>query len=715
MSTHHHVLRGCQPTPLSNYLKALGVLKLVSEQGDPSATGAWSADGFVLNTQLDLAAIEAFFLNAFEPSPITNPWNGDGGYRMGKRSGAADQIEAIEESSSLRFRSYRQTIRAARAALGAHPGQDLKAFKDQLIQRLRSTAPDAFLHWMDAVMVLADDRFISNPLFGSGGNDGSQDFSKAYLTALASVIDLSTGAPTPEGAPFLRSSIFDDPLPGLLRESPGQYNPQGAGGNNAQAGLDAPERSNPWDTLLNFEGGLLLAASATRKLDGAARAAFPFTVRSSGSGYASSALSDESSQRAYEFWFPLWEHPATLMELRSLLREGRVTVGSDIARTGTEFALAIGQLGVDRGIGAFQRFGLLERKGLSYMAAPLGVWQVQENPAANLIDQRLMAWVNRFRSAVDSSAPGAMVRVRRQVDNALMDLARRGGPAESLGVLAALGQAEHTIARSGWTEKLRPVPVVNGAGWIDLVDHRRPEIRLAAALAGTDIRRRRTGVRVVRSNKFGLISKWPDKPDPGQVFTVDSLISGLIRVALRRQVEHAAAAPRPPARRGSTTAVSANLDDITAFIHGELDDAFLLSCIQAFMICDRVAIPLSWSRRTSPALYSLAAPVVHRHGFPSVAHDTVANRTSGVVQRLACADGQNAIVQCLRRFQSMGVRPVAQPWTPGATECKRTAASLVFPLSIDHLRTLVSTVAVPTASVESTHESSEETSHAQPS
>jgi CRISPR-associated protein Csx17 len=34
-----HVLGGCRPVPLASYLKALGVLRLVSEQADPNAGG----------------------------------------------------------------------------------------------------------------------------------------------------------------------------------------------------------------------------------------------------------------------------------------------------------------------------------------------------------------------------------------------------------------------------------------------------------------------------------------------------------------------------------------------------------------------------------------------------------------------------------------------------------------------------------------------------
>ncbi len=43
MATERHTveLTGCIPIPLSHYLKALGILRLVSEQVDTDAKGWW--------------------------------------------------------------------------------------------------------------------------------------------------------------------------------------------------------------------------------------------------------------------------------------------------------------------------------------------------------------------------------------------------------------------------------------------------------------------------------------------------------------------------------------------------------------------------------------------------------------------------------------------------------------------------------------------------
>lgn len=57
MSLHLHELKGCSPAPLANYLKALGILRLVAEQADPSARGWWQNESFCLLTTLSKTAL----------------------------------------------------------------------------------------------------------------------------------------------------------------------------------------------------------------------------------------------------------------------------------------------------------------------------------------------------------------------------------------------------------------------------------------------------------------------------------------------------------------------------------------------------------------------------------------------------------------------------------------------------------------------------------
>src|SRR6267154_1138728 len=109
MSVHVHRLEGCRPSPLAHYFKALAVLRLVGEQADASARGFWKDDVFHLVTTLDRNALETFFLEKYEPTPMIGPWNGGSGFYEG------DWIvgrEALRRNSAPRFAMYREAIEA---------------------------------------------------------------------------------------------------------------------------------------------------------------------------------------------------------------------------------------------------------------------------------------------------------------------------------------------------------------------------------------------------------------------------------------------------------------------------------------------------------------------------------------------------------------------------------------------------------------------------
>jgi len=46
-------LPGCKTQPLSNYLKGLGIFRLLAEQQDPQARAFWQDRALVVRTQLE--------------------------------------------------------------------------------------------------------------------------------------------------------------------------------------------------------------------------------------------------------------------------------------------------------------------------------------------------------------------------------------------------------------------------------------------------------------------------------------------------------------------------------------------------------------------------------------------------------------------------------------------------------------------------------------
>lgn len=109
---HKYALTGCRSKPLASYLKAVAVLRLVSEQTDSQAKGWWEGDRFFFRSKLDENALAAFFCDEYSPTPVVAPWNGGSGFYLGD---ATKGMDAIESSKQSRFAGYRDVISAIKA------------------------------------------------------------------------------------------------------------------------------------------------------------------------------------------------------------------------------------------------------------------------------------------------------------------------------------------------------------------------------------------------------------------------------------------------------------------------------------------------------------------------------------------------------------------------------------------------------------------------
>jgi len=367
---HEIALPGCTPIPLAHYLKALGVLRLVSEQADPAVRGWWEDDLFHLRSRLDVDALLEFFLEDYRPTPVLTPWNGGSGfYPKDKKTG----IDALGSTKAPRFSLYRGAISLCSAAL-SRLGLSAKpegGEKEDLLKVCRASLPDEIVTWLDAAFVLGNDGPSYPALLGTGGNDGRLEFTNNFMQRIAEVIVPKSGEPAPRSRGQLEAALFDvaahDRLRARSRTKPlGQFLPGGAGGANAAAGYDGDAVTNSWDFILMLEGALVFSGSVARRRSegGPGLLSYRFAVRTTDAGYDTASAGDIAKGRA-ETWLPLWERPASYREVASLFAEGRASVGRRSARDGMDFARAVATLGVDRGISAFERFGYLQRNGHS--------------------------------------------------------------------------------------------------------------------------------------------------------------------------------------------------------------------------------------------------------------------------------------------------------------------------------------------------------------
>lgn len=689
------ILSGCSPVPLAHYLKALGILRLVSEQKDASATGHWHRDQFVLTSSLDREALIRFFLEEYEPTSVMAPWNGGSGFHPKDNSKAMD---SISQSKAPRLLKYAEAIAAAQSALrsmnlGEKPTPDQKT---ELLLVCRNLLPDSALQWLDAAYVLTDDGAKYPPLLGTGGNDGRLEFTNNFMQRIMEVMDAETGEPDASSAQRLAAALFAEPIATPLSKAPvGQFLPGGAGGVNATSGFDAASAVNPWDFILMIEGALLFASASVKRMESSdsGALAYPFCVRQAGVGYASAAAADESASRA-EMWMPIWTKRAvTLQELAAIFSEGRAQVGSRAARNGVDFARAVVGLGVDRGLDEFQRFGFQVRNGLSYFATPLTRVVARKNAGVDLLSD-VDVWLDRYRrAATKDTAPATAQRALRVLESRIMDLCVSDTPERQMRVFLALGQCQATAARSlKWAKEnyLQPLHGLRKEwlrrNWND--SRFGTEFRLAASLAslngkfGKDWLTLRCHLEQVDSyiakDSGSLAYRWGDVTTNNVQWSAAPLPAVLNDIFSRRLILQ----EEEPRTRSE---VWANLADIKAFIEGQTDDSLLSDLLWSMSLID-------WREKgglltrdhewvVPPTLYALL-----KLCFPPV----LAAQPEGIQQvpaipaihkHAAQGNGDQAALLAIRRLRGSGYHPLLRQMTVQGDYAQRTAAALLFPVS----------------------------------
>lgn len=691
--SHEHVLRGCTPTPLASYLKALAVLRLVAEQaGDPEVTGCWRNDVFVLRTSMCDDDLFSFLLEEYEPTPLVAPWNGGSGFFPKDNQ---EGIRSIEASNCKRFSTYRRVIKGARSAIAANSFKESPkdAQKISFLQSLRNQAPEALLRWIDAAVILPDKTPRYPPLLGTGGNDGRLDFTNNFMQRLGEVFDISTGAPKPEAAGLLRTALLGTPAPVLLDRAIGQFAPGNAGGPNASSGFEGSARINPWDFILMLEGALLFAAAAVRRLESSSDAMLsaPFTVRSRLSTDGAAAGSDDSDARG-EIWMPLWAGLLAMEEVTALFGEGRAALGMRPARDGLDFARAVARLGVDRGIGSFQRFGFLMRSGKAFLATPLARVAVRRNPDADLIDDlEQRDWLSQVqRYARDDKAPGALRTAAARLDAALFSLTERADRMTLQQVLRHLGRIEALCATSPRTREAirQPVPRLSPE-WARRADDGSSEFRIAAALAGLSLRGERDGRRVQLTLRPHLApvtldgAAWEDRSSlvcwgPG------GIERNLATVLHRRRLEAQRLGAGGELLRSTS---DARLVDVQRFIESETDDRRIAELLAGLVCADLgMAETLRDDAAPLPAyamLKVLFTPESTLRYLQWLPPDRSLRLPAEILARLAANDVDAALAIAWRRLRALDVKlPSRQPPRAIAIDGPRLLAALTIPLTL---------------------------------
>ena len=713
------VLEGCRATPLAAYLKALGILRLLSSNY-PETRGFWKEDQFVLRSSINRTELIDFFLRRYEPTPVLAPWNGGSGFYFQERKsderdpatgkkiklGDFDQetsatkiVEAIHASNSQRLSSFRQAIALGKESVqkaGLITSPDGKQ-KDEFILSLRAEWPDHLIQGLDSGLSITAKKTEFPPLVGTGWNDGNMDFTSNFMQRLIDVLGTSDSLLPAKSEAWLLGSLFGEVAPNQTKNKIGQFSPGQAGGPNTSNGFDADAAINPWDFVLMIEGALNFASSTSRRnaSDPSGVMSFPFTVFSVGAGSGSlvdGEIVEERGARG-ELWMPLWSQPATATEVQSLIGEGRVAIGRKPARDALDFVRAIHHLGGYRGVKSFQRFGILKRAGKAFFATPLTRVNISDNPKQTLIDELDRdAWLVRFRRfARGKNTPQRLLGLRRQLEDRLFDLSGRDAtPAETQSLLVLLGEIQQTLSRSEKArEKTNPVPRLS-ENWVLSADDGSTEFRVAKAIAGlSGFKNQPLPLRaqlfpVERTSNRWISSKSEEKlrihtPRKGRL--IDTLYALLERrLWLASQLEMK---DKPLCSRAGVT-----LRDMDLFLSDDRMDARIAQLLPGLSLC---VIPKDTELKSGPGVLPAAFGLMKLTMTPNrtlIHLDRLSDGMklpvpSGMLAQLAAGNhGNRAVLGAWRRLRASGLFTPFVSNLPhlGAIDPKRAAAALLIPL-----------------------------------
>ena len=700
---HVHILRGCTPTPLAHYLKALGVLRVVAQQADPSVRAVWRAGAFWLFTSLNEEELVRFFLERYAPTPMLSPWNGGSGFyfREGKsgevdaitgkkvKTGTRDQptsatkaLDGIAASVSPRLSGWRSSLATCREVLregGLVAGPDDKDIKSRLIGTLRGSSGPGLLPWLSAATCPLEGAASYPSLLGTGGNEGNFEYS-ANLAEV--VLDLFETGDASESQ--LQTALFRAVTDACGGAVPGQFAPGAMGGANGSSGFGGESCFSKWDYVLMLEGALVLRVASLRRLDSAelGNAAAPFALSSQGAGYASASPADGSSRG--EQWMPLWSGPATFAEVSSLFDEGRLHGGHSPARGTLDATRALAKLGVARGVSEFIRYGYFERNGQSNLAIPVGRLEVRHHPEVRALDEldsfvRSVAFAGR-----KPGAPLSLSRGQRRIEQAMLAAAFPNATAATwTELVSVLGEVEHgflATPKSTKASNLRPLPRLSPK-WLELIDDGSAEVRLAIAIASqsdAELGPLRVNAVPLAPPKFFAFDTTAEGlvRDPSVVWQGRSLVTDLTGIALRRVIDGIRSGVGHFPLQGRRFA---SLDDVRLFLEGRVDDVRVARLVRGLLSLNwsEVPIELPPDLGEPDALHAL----VRLTHLPRKLRSIVPRLDATPLRLLAAGRLQEAAARLTNRLVASSLRPKIRVVAGDPAFAMRLGACVAIPIA----------------------------------
>ena len=216
---HRWQAKGCSFRPMGNYLKALGLLRIM-----PQLQGFWQGDCFFIQSEETPDEIINSILTDYEPSAICSPWNGSSGfYPTNRKAKECDLVAEIIESKSTRWHRLKNAYEISQK-LTSREGlrSELKSKPDRkydFISQVRSAAIEpTWAAWLDVVSVAKitvnkQGKAITEYAYpgltgGTGGTIGRKDMGACFVESLDCLWNLKTGEAKENAKSSIESSLL---------------------------------------------------------------------------------------------------------------------------------------------------------------------------------------------------------------------------------------------------------------------------------------------------------------------------------------------------------------------------------------------------------------------------------------------------------------------------------------------------------------------------
>jgi len=585
------ILSNCRSTPFASYLKPLGIMRILSEQKkrEIRVRGFWKDETFVLETNLKKEEIMDFFLNRYEPTPIVSPWNNGSGFYSNKKKGS-DSFTGKElwnyllESEDPRFKLYKETVKKIMEwpEIKEWKAEKFKKRNDEkkkksneglprdlkisIIRKSRNTLDDKVVKWIDASVVLdAHDEMKMTPLMSMGGSEGNLDYSSIYIKSIYEIF--FEGNSQNLVKEWLENSVFGGPahdLPTTVKI--GKFFAGKAGGSNQGFGPEQKDiPTNPWDFIFLIEGSLLWNSGTVMHYSNRETSLFtPFTSGSIGGKYS--------------VWTPVWETPSSNDEIQWLFSEGRSELKLNKARSNLEFLEATANLGVDRSIKKFIKYEIKEERGKRYylmrQASSVNVKRMRNIDSIFELN-RFISNVDRFISKFKKNPPKSLKTARSTLSKSVEELIINENMDRYLKVLIDIGKIMQIKTRLEIQSREGGKRYINvlGPKWLEIAYDGSPEFRIAAAIASI-------------SSACGaddIITNIGVNGNDNYSWKGNSLYDKMINTLSRRIIEaHKNQCKENPLK----SKLFANVEDVSAFITGNVDNQKIENIIYGLMVVD---------------------------------------------------------------------------------------------------------------------------------